>query len=61
MIITISNIQDPTKFARFTWSDDLENCNHIALNIEDDEFDMIIESKAHEGANLDGWNIEIEF
>lgn len=61
MKITLTNIIDPSKYAQFTWSDDLENCHHIAVNIEDDEFDMIINSKAHEGAKLEGWNIEIDF
>lgn len=59
MTITITNIIDPSKYAKFTWSDDLENCHHLAVNIEDDEFEMIIESKAYEGAKLEGWNIEI--
>ena len=30
-------------------------------NSEDDEFDMIINSKAHEGAKLEGWIIQIDF
>ena len=60
MIITITNIKDPTKYARFTWSDDLENCQHLAINIEDEEFDMMITSKAYEGANLEGWIVEID-
>jgi hypothetical protein len=60
MTITITNIQDPTKYARFTWSDDLENCQHLAINIEDEEFDMMITSKAYEGANLEGWIVEID-
>lgn len=60
MIITVTNIQDNTKFARFTWSDDLETCHHLAVNIEDDEFKTIITSKAFEGADLEGWIVEIE-
>ena len=60
MIITITNIQDSTKYARFTWSDDLENCHHLAINIEDEEFDMMITTKAYEGANLEGWIVEID-
>ncbi|BCV07000.1 MAG: hypothetical protein CM15mV149_190 [uncultured marine virus] len=50
----------PTKYARFTWSDDLENCQHLAINIEDEEFEAMIASKAYEGANLEGWIVEID-
>lgn len=60
MTITITNIKDSTKYARFTWSDDLESCDHLAVNIEDEEFEAMITSKAFEGADLKGWIVEIK-
>ena len=59
MTIIITNIKDSTKQATFRWSDDLENCDHLAFNIDDDEFELLIKSKAYEGASLDGWIVEI--
>jgi len=60
MIVTIINIQDNTKYAKFTWSDDFADCDHISFNIEDFEFDLMLRSKAFEGASLDGWIVDIE-
>ena len=61
MLITITNIKDPSKYAKFTWTEDLQNCDHLAINIEDSEFDAIIKAKAHEGAKIDGWIVNLEF
>tara|TARA_A100001011_G_scaffold177591_1_gene186287 strand:- start:1026 stop:1208 length:183 start_codon:yes stop_codon:yes gene_type:complete len=60
MTITITNINDKSKYAKFIWRDDLQECHHIAFNIEDDEFQKLIKSKAYEGASLDGWIVDIE-
>ena len=54
------SIKDNTKYAKFIWSDDFANCDHISINIEDLEFDLILRSKAFEGANLDGWIVDIK-
>ena len=59
MIITATNNEDALKFARFTWSDDLENCDHVAAGVTDEEFDALLEAKVHEGANLAGWTVTV--
>lgn len=45
----------------FTWNDDLTECNHVALNVTDKEFELLIDSKVHEGSDLEGWNVDVNF
>lgn len=49
----------PYKKAVFTWSEDLEDCSVVAHGFEDDEFDASIEAGAHEGADVDGYEVSI--
>lgn len=57
MIITVTA---PYKKAVFTWDDALENCELKAHGFEDEEIDMLIENKVHEGADLDGYSVDIQ-
>ncbi len=38
----------------FTWNEDLTECNHTALNVNDKDFDSLLNAKVHEGADLEG-------
>ena len=49
------------KRATFNWNDELTECNHVAIGIDDNEFDSLIENKVHEGDDFDGWNVEVKF
>jgi hypothetical protein len=46
--------------AIFTWNDELTECTHVAINISDEELQCLINAKAHEGNDLEGWNITIK-
>lgn len=45
----------------FTWNEELTECSHAALSVSDEDFDSLINAKVHEGADLEGWNVEIDF
>jgi len=57
MIITATK-----EFSRvvFTWSEDLTECNHTALNVSSEEFQNLLDAKVHEGCDLEGWNVTIK-
>ena len=57
--MTITATKNYSK-AVFTWNEDLTECNHTALNINDKDFNLLIESKVHEGADLEGWEVNIK-
>ena len=48
------------KLVRFTWSDDGQDCNYVALGVPDEEIDMLIDAKVHEGVDFEGWTVDIE-
>ena len=56
MIVTVTA---DYKKAVFTWSDDLEDCDMVAVGFEDDELDALMAAKAHQGANVNGYNVDI--
>lgn len=60
MTITITTTADPHAFARFTWSDDGDECEITALGFDDETIDRMIAAKAHEGADLEGFNVSID-
>jgi len=60
MKVAITKNSDPCATAVFTWSDDLQDCDVLAVGIEDGELDALIAAKAHEGAEVDGYTTEIE-
>ena len=60
-----TNQDDPSKFVRFIWSDDGEECDFIAagFNSADDEaraLNVLIQGKGHEGADVAGWTVDFE-
>jgi hypothetical protein len=59
MTITITSKTDLTKTATFTWSDDGQDCDVLAVGFSDAEIDAMIEAKAHEGADFNGCTVEI--
>ena len=64
MTITARLASDPTQFARFTWNDDLTECDFIALGPvpnSQDTLDTLIQNKVHEGADLDGWIVTVDW
>jgi len=46
--------------ATFTWNQDLTECNHVAMNVTDKDFDSLINNKVHEGSDLKGWEVRID-
>jgi len=56
--MTITATQDYAE-ARFTWNDDLTECHHVAMGIDDATFDQLIAAKVHEGNDLEGWTVTI--
>ena len=59
-IMTITATKEFSKVF-FTWNEELTECNHTALNVNDKDFDSLLNAKVHEGADLEGWNVEINF
>jgi len=59
MIVLLTAIANPSRFARFTWSDDLSDCDFVAGDMTDDELDRIFDAKGHEGAAVEGYTVEI--
>lgn len=45
--------------ARFTWSEDMQDCDMIAAGFSDEEIDAMITAKAHEGAAFEGCKVEV--
>lgn len=45
--------------ATFTWSDDLQDCDVVAVGFSDEEIDAMIASKAHEGADFPGCKVTV--
>lgn len=45
---------------KFTWNDDLTECSHVALGVEDADFNAILAAKGHEGADVEGWEVTID-
>lgn len=39
----------------FNWSEDLESCSFVSLNVDDDIVDAMIQGDAHEGVSFKGW------
>ena len=52
---------DPSRHARavFVWSSDLSDCEMTAYGLSDEEIDSLVASRVHEGADADGFNVEI--
>lgn len=60
MKVTVTASNGDFKKAVFTWSDDLMDCDMASYGFDDEELDAIMEGKAHEGADLDGFIVEIQ-
>ena len=45
----------------FTWDNDLTECSHTAIGVSDKDFDYLLNAKVHEGSDLEGWNVEVNF
>jgi len=48
------------KRAVFTWDEELETCTVDAIGFEEGELDLLVEAKVHEGADLEGYLVEVE-
>ncbi len=49
----------PFKKAVFTWSDDLQDCNLESQGFDNDEIKMLMDVGAHEGADAEGYAVDI--
>ena len=45
--------------ARFVWSANMQECDCTAIGISDEDLDMLMANKVHEGADLAGWTVTI--
>jgi hypothetical protein len=47
----------------FNWSEDLETCDYVALGIEGDELDDLLDrmmlTGTHEGNDYKGWKVKV--
>jgi hypothetical protein len=46
--------------AKFTWSDDFMDCDMVSIGFGDDDLDAIMAGKAHEGADMEGYEVTIK-
>jgi hypothetical protein len=60
MEITATKNNDNFTMVTFTWNEDLTECNHVALGVNDSDFDKLIENRVHEGCDLEGWTVKIK-
>jgi hypothetical protein len=49
------------KKAIFTWDENLTDCEVSALGLSDSDIDFLVENKAHEGKDVAGWDINIDW
>jgi len=64
LTITARSNANPYAFVRFVWSDDLTECNFVACGFdtgadEQAALDALMAVSAHEGADCDGWTVEV--
>jgi hypothetical protein len=56
----VVTITAPYKKAVFTWNDECDACDFTAHGFEDDEIQMLIDTKAYQGKNLEGYEVTIQ-
>lgn len=44
----------------FTWSEDFSEFEYTAFGFEDDEIDSLIDAKAHQGVDVDGYAVDLQ-
>jgi hypothetical protein len=56
-----------TSFARnwefkavFTWSEDFSEFEYTAIGFDDAEIDTLIEAKAHQGVDVNGYAVDLQ-
>jgi hypothetical protein len=59
-MITITVSQNEN-VATFKWNDNAKECDYTAIGFTDAEVDAIIESKAHMGTEVEGYEVEVVF
>jgi len=60
LIVTLRLIADPCCFARFTWSEDMQDCEVVAGGLTDEQLDAIVAAKGHEGVDVAGYDCTAE-
>ena len=45
----------------FTWNEDLTDCRETSLGVSDQELSYLLDNKAHEGSDVLGWEVKIDF
>ena len=58
--MTITATKDFSRVV-FTWNNDLAECSHTAMGVSDKDFNSLLDAKVHEGSDLEGWNVEVNF
>ena len=62
MIVTARLLADPFAFARFTWADSCDECSVVTGgDISDEQLEALIAAKGHEGAAVEGWDVDYDF
>lgn len=59
--MTTVTVSKNDNVATFKWDDSASECEYTALGFSDEEVDAIIESKAHMGAAVEGYEVEVVF
>lgn len=57
LVVTVTA---PYKKAVFTWDESCESCSVSGYGFDDQELQMLVASKAHEGASLEGFEVSIQ-
>ena len=58
-LVTVER-EDGFAKAEFQWDEKLESCSVKAYGFDDDEYEMLLENGAHEGADVDGYPVSIK-
>lgn len=58
MKVTVS--QDTKKIV-FSWNDACNECEYLNLGFEENEIDIIIATQGHEGKEIEGYEVSIEW
>jgi len=61
MKIKAIKISDPTITAEFNWNNEMTECDHLAIGVDDNDWDVLMSAKVHEGCDVDGWIVTVQF
>lgn len=57
LVVTVSA---EFKKAVFTWAEDFTSFEYTAVGFDDSELDAIMDAKAHEGVDVEGYTVDLQ-